>query len=66
MSLGARLIVLILLAAVPVFLIQITTDYEIRRSSVAAVVHNAETLAGLVAARQDRIAAWRDSRISYA
>ena len=55
MTLGARLIILILLAAVPVFAIQISSDYEIREGRMAAVVQSAETLAGLVAARQDRI-----------
>src|SRR4051812_4490890 len=55
MTLGARLIILILLAAVPVFVIQISTDYEIREGRKAAVLASAETLAGLVAARQDRV-----------
>ena len=55
MTLGTRLILLILLAAVPVFLIHIVSDYEIRESRKATVVRSAETLAGLVAARQDRI-----------
>jgi two-component sensor histidine kinase len=55
MTLGARLIILILLAAVPVFSIQIITDYEIRETRKATVLQSAETLAGLVAARQDRV-----------
>jgi two-component sensor histidine kinase len=55
MTLGARLIILILLAAVPVFVIQISTDYEIREGRKAAVLQSAETMAGLVAARQDRV-----------
>jgi two-component sensor histidine kinase len=55
MTLGARLIVLILLAAVPIFVIHISSDLEIREGRIAAVVQSAETLAGLVAARQDRV-----------
>ncbi len=55
MTLGARLIILILLAAVPVFIIQISTDYEIREARKAATLQTAETLAALVAARQDRV-----------
>jgi hypothetical protein len=55
MTLGGRLIILIFLAAVPVFLIQISTDYEIREGRKAAALASAETLAGLVAARQDRV-----------
>jgi hypothetical protein len=55
MTLGARLIILILLAAVPVFVIQIITDYEIRETRKATVLQSAETLASLVAARQDRV-----------
>jgi two-component sensor histidine kinase len=55
MTLGARLIILILLAAVPVFVIQITSDYELREGRKASALQTAETLAGLVAARQDRV-----------
>ena len=54
-GLRARLIVLILLAAVPVFVIQIVHDIALREDREAAFLKNAETLAGLVAARQDRI-----------
>ena len=55
MTLGARLIILILLAAVPVFLIHLVSDYELREARKASVTQGAETLARLVAARQDRI-----------
>jgi PAS domain S-box-containing protein len=43
------------LAAVPVFLVQIFHDLALRRERKVEVLKNAETLAGLVAARQDRI-----------
>ena len=55
MTLSARLIVLILLAAVPIFLIHVASDYETRRSRIALSINTAETLASLIAARQDRI-----------
>lgn len=54
-SLGLRLIFLILLAALPVFAIQIIHEIEVRDTRQAAILDNAETLAGLVAARQNRI-----------
>ncbi len=55
MGLGLRLIFLILLAALPVFAIQIIHDIEVRDTRQAVILENAETLAGLVAARQNRI-----------
>lgn len=55
MTLGIRLILLILLAAVPISLVQIVHDYQLREERKASFVHTVETLAGLVAARQDRI-----------
>jgi len=54
-GLGWRLICLILLAALPVFVIQIVHEFELRRNREAAILQTAETLVGLVAARQDRI-----------
>jgi PAS domain S-box-containing protein len=54
-GLRIRLIVLILLAAVPVFVVQVVHDYAAREDRSGALVETAETLAGLVAARQDRI-----------
>lgn len=55
MALGLRLSLLILLASLPIFLIQILHDIERRKTREAAIQSTAETLAGLVAARQDRI-----------
>jgi two-component sensor histidine kinase len=54
-TLGARLILLVLLAAVPVFAVQILHDYQLRENRKTSFVQTVETLAGLVAARQDRI-----------
>ena len=54
-GLRVRLAALILLAAVPVFLIQILHDLTLREDRKTTLLQNAETLAGLVAARQDRI-----------
>jgi two-component sensor histidine kinase len=55
MTLGARLLLLVLLAAVPIFLVQIFHDYQLRENRRTSFVQTVETLAGLVAAREDRI-----------
>lgn len=55
MALGTRLILLILLAAVPVYLTQVFHDYRLREDRKASFAQTVETLAGLIAARQDRI-----------
>ena len=55
MGLRIRLIVLILLAAVPVFIVQILNDIAAREDRSSVFAQTAETLAGLVAARQDRL-----------
>ena len=55
MALGLRLSLLILLASLPVFLIQIVHDIELRKNREDAILNTAETLASLVAARKDRI-----------
>ena len=54
MSLGLRLILLILLAAVPVFLVQVTHEFQLREYRRVRVLDNAQVLAGLTAARLDR------------
>jgi two-component sensor histidine kinase len=54
-SLGFRLILLILLAAVPVFVIQIFHDINLRKEQVGQITRNSETMAGLAAARLDRV-----------
>lgn len=54
MSLGLRLILLILLAAVPVFLVQVTHEFQLREYRRIRVLDNAQVLAGLTAARLDR------------
>jgi hypothetical protein len=54
-GLRVRLIILILLAAVPIFLVQIVHDIALREDRKIVLLKSAETLAGLVAARQERI-----------
>jgi two-component sensor histidine kinase len=54
-TLGARLVLLILLAAVPIFLVEILQNYQLREERKIAFLQTVETLAGLVAARQDRV-----------
>lgn len=55
MALGTRLILLVLVAAVPIFMVQILHDYQLREERKTSFVHTVETLAGLVGARQDRV-----------
>ncbi|MCZ7659244.1 MAG: HAMP domain-containing protein [Xanthobacteraceae bacterium] len=53
--LGVRLIVFILLAAVPVFVVQLLHNLEVRRGQADAILGRAATIANLAAARQDRL-----------
>jgi two-component sensor histidine kinase len=53
-TLGLRLILLILLAAVPVFLVQVTHELQLREYRRLRVLDNAQVRAGLTAARLDR------------
>jgi two-component sensor histidine kinase len=55
MPLGLRLVFLLILAAVPVFVVQISHDVAVRQGNIEEIKKRAETLAGLIAARQDRI-----------
>ena len=55
MGLGARIVILVLLAAAPVFLIQIIHDSDLRAVREANIITTSETLSGLIAARQDRL-----------
>jgi two-component sensor histidine kinase len=54
-TLEVRLIIIILLAAVPVFLLQIFHDIEVRKDRTTEILKRAETLVELVTARQARI-----------
>ena len=55
MSLGYRLLVLVLVAAVPVFVLQISREVTLRASRAAEIDDNAVTIGRLVAARQNRL-----------
>ena len=54
MSLALRVVLLTLLAAVPVFLIQVVREVRLREDRAAEIVDSARTYAGLTAARTDR------------
>jgi two-component sensor histidine kinase len=54
-SLGYRLLVLVLVAAVPVFVLQISREVTLRASRAAEIDDNAVTIGRLVAARQNRL-----------
>lgn len=54
MSLALRVVLLTLLAAVPVFLIQVTREVRLREDHVAEILDSARAYAGLAAARTDR------------
>jgi two-component sensor histidine kinase len=54
-TLGVRLVIFILLAAVPVFLVQIFHDIDVRKNRTTEILKRAETLVELLTARQDRI-----------
>jgi two-component sensor histidine kinase len=54
-TLGFRLIIFIFLAAVPVFLVQVFHDLDVREYRTSEILKRAETLAELTTARQDRV-----------